>query len=248
MLPSASATPPPTTRPRRRHWRPKLRWFAAEILIVVCGVLIALTLNAWWANRQRAADEAALRAELRRDVVATREILAGRLELSRVGAERARDILRVMADGADGPARDSVLAQVGSVFTFGIWTPANDTYEEALGSGRLALLTDAELRLALTRYRARSARVGDSYRLIQTQYYEELEPFMVANLVYSEVALGTWRDSLVQGPFRTDYDALARSPELWNLVTLRLEWDVDLQASLSLLDTLAADVLDRLDS
>ena len=43
-----------STSPASSHWdwRPKLRWFAAEIVIVVAGVLIALTLNAWWEGRQ----------------------------------------------------------------------------------------------------------------------------------------------------------------------------------------------------
>ena len=36
----------PAPRPPSWDWRPKLRWFAAEITVVVAGVLIALALNA----------------------------------------------------------------------------------------------------------------------------------------------------------------------------------------------------------
>jgi hypothetical protein len=47
--PPASVDPPPAPydSPKRWDWRPKARWFAAEYLIVVLGVLTAVALNAW---------------------------------------------------------------------------------------------------------------------------------------------------------------------------------------------------------
>jgi hypothetical protein len=32
---------------------PRLRWFAAEFLVVVTGVLVALAMNAWCASLER---------------------------------------------------------------------------------------------------------------------------------------------------------------------------------------------------
>ena len=246
--PLASVPDPPAPPPRRWDWRPQARWFAAEIVVVVAGVLIALALNAWWSDRQRDADEAALRAEIRRDVGATREVIAEELDGHRDLAAQARAVLTAMAEAPPGPERDSVLARVGSVFLLGGWLPVNDTYEEALSSGRLALLTDSDLRLALSRYRSAIDDIGGMYDYIGTQYYEELEPFMVANTVYSEVAYDQRRPDLVEAPFATDFDALAESRELWNLLTLRLEWEVALQEYLPRLDALAVDALDHLDS
>lgn len=244
--PSASVAASP--RPRRPWaWQPKLRWFAAEIAVVVCGVLIALALNAWWGARQRNLQETALRAELSSDVVETREVVAAELERRREIADRARAVLSVMADASPGPERDSILATIGGVFVIGVWSPVNDTYEEALGSGRLALLTDPDLRLALNRYRSSLDKIGSYTGLITTQYYQELEPFMVEHTVYSEVGSSWNRYGLVQGaPFATDFDALVESQELWNLLTLRLEWEVVLQRDLPRLDSLAQDVLRRL--
>lgn len=59
-VPPANDSPDPAlpaSPPRQWAWRPKLRWFAAEIVVVVAGVLIALALNAWWGARQDAAAE-----------------------------------------------------------------------------------------------------------------------------------------------------------------------------------------------
>ena len=67
---SATATPetfPPATALPIEHspWRRKLHWFAAEILVVVAGILIALALNAWWEDRQAHALETRSLRELR---------------------------------------------------------------------------------------------------------------------------------------------------------------------------------------
>ena len=51
-------------RRNRFGWRPGLRWFAAEFLVVVCGVLVALALNAWWSGQQSAAQEAVYLVQL----------------------------------------------------------------------------------------------------------------------------------------------------------------------------------------
>ena len=63
----------PASASRRRDWRPGVRWFGAEFLVVVTGILVALALNAWWGSRQDAAREQAyvrqLRAELAVSVI-----------------------------------------------------------------------------------------------------------------------------------------------------------------------------------
>ena len=57
MSESLEATP---ANPRRRmiDWRKSGRWFAAEFLVVVTGVLVALAASAWWTARQEAIHEA----------------------------------------------------------------------------------------------------------------------------------------------------------------------------------------------
>ena len=64
----------------RVDWRPKLRWFGAEILVVVTGVLIALAINAWWQGRQNSQREHAYLSEIRRDLIATETSLQNSIE------------------------------------------------------------------------------------------------------------------------------------------------------------------------
>lgn len=110
------------------------------------------------------------------------------------------------------------------------------TYAEAVNSGRLQLIQDHELRIALAQYEAQIQELNRIYNSIEGQYYGQLEPFMVANTIYSEIAVEWWRESLVVAPFNTDFEALARSHVLWNLLTLRLEQQISVQRSLERLE------------
>jgi hypothetical protein len=231
------------------HVRPRspLRWFAAEIVIVVSGVHIALAINAWWEGQQRARETTALRGELRRDIEATRDAISGKLAASNELAANATRVLDAMTVVSRGPQRDSALALTGSVFTLWSWTPVDDTYREAVGSGRLNLITDPETRLALSRYHSQSDRLGTMPDAITLQYYSLLEPFMVEHAVYTDIASVSWQAALARkSPFHTDFDALARNKELWNLITLRLEWEVAIQHHLNRLDSLAVVALNEL--
>jgi hypothetical protein len=61
-------------------WRRGVRWFAAEFLVVVAGILTALALQGWWAERQdRGAELQVLRqmrTELTRDAADVRTSIA----------------------------------------------------------------------------------------------------------------------------------------------------------------------------
>lgn len=63
---------PPTDRPPaagvRWNWRRAARWFTAEFLVVVTGVLVALALNAWWQDRENTALEQAYLQQLSVDL------------------------------------------------------------------------------------------------------------------------------------------------------------------------------------
>jgi hypothetical protein len=132
------------------------------------------------------------------------------------------------------------------VFILGDWTPVDHTYRQALGSGDLALVRGEELRRRLAAYAGALEEVGSLYRNAEAQYYGQLEPFLVSNTIYSELAAAWWRDRLVRAPFTTDLDALARSRELWNLLTLKLELEEAVITRLERADARAAELAEAL--
>ena len=61
------------------------------------------------------------------------------------------------------------------------------------------------------------------------------------------IELPTARCAVFQGETLEDFDALAQNRELWNLITLRLEWDVVLQDHMTIVSLNADWVLAALD-
>lgn len=151
--PPASAEPPATSPPppRRWDWRPKARWFAAEYLIVVLGVLTAVALNAWWQGRQDAAREqeylVQLVEDLRQteDTYETMEPLWSRRDSS-VGA-----LVRSFRSEAL-PLADSVLTWTGEVVSIQRPFIVTGTADALVETGDINLIRDDSLRSSITQY------------------------------------------------------------------------------------------------
>lgn len=212
-----------------------------EGAVIVVSILLAFGIEAGWAEVVERREARELLQRIRGDVEVTREILDQQIEAQGELAEKARSLLEALARHPE-PDAEEALGTLGSVFVTGGWAPVNTAYREAVSSGRLQLIRDDALRILLTVYEESMEQIDQINAMIETQYYQELEPFLVANTIYSEIAAQWWRDSLVEAPFETDFEALAGSRELWNLLTLRLEAQV---ALLSRLDN-AKSIADRL--
>ncbi len=222
-----------------------------EGVVIVASILLAFAIDAWWDGFRESRETRTLLESIRSDVVATQAVIAENRSDSELVAERARALLGAMAaaDTSADAMRERLLT-LGNIFVIGGWSPINDTYAEAVNSGRLQLIDDDALRIALFRYEAQIEELDQMYLEISEQYYARLEPFLVANTVYSELGAEWWREALVEAPdtpnFRMDFEALGKSRELWNLLTLRLEMEVTVLDRLRRMDARTDEVLELL--
>ena len=144
-------------RQRRWDWRPKVRWFTAEIVVVVAGVLIALALNAWWGARQDAAREQEYLRQLAEDLQET-ETEVERIERRWTRqAASAGKLLRPYRSSSRPPA-DSVLRWMGNLVFVQRPTYITGTATALVETGDLNLIRNDSLRTAITRYLGRIDR------------------------------------------------------------------------------------------
>ena len=146
------ATPPavPASAPRRWDWRPKVRWFTAEYLIVVLGVLTAVAMNAWWGERSDRAQEQQILAQILDDVRQNHD------ELTRddfPGLERqhvAQGSIVATLYGAGPVDEDALLERFASVINSGSrFYPQTAAYESLKSTG-VDLIEDDSLRIEIT--------------------------------------------------------------------------------------------------
>jgi len=130
---------------------PWLRVFV-EGVVIVGSILLALTLDAWWDGVQEREEETELLLGLRQEFIENRQILQGTLVLVEEGVADLRRFVGLTPDQAAQIPSDSAWARVivphRRVFSSGLSVGFLDA---TVGSGKLALIRDSNLRAALAR-------------------------------------------------------------------------------------------------
>lgn len=149
----------------RLDWRAKVRWFAAEYLIVVLGVLTAVVLNAAWQDRQDRQREARYLRQLTSDLSRTLADL-DEVDSAMVSREQASAKLLRAFQTPSPPPKDSLLFWLDGLIQIGRPQPVVTTAEALVASGDVRLLSDS-LQVLVTEY------VG---------FIEEFESYVDGNL------------------------------------------------------------------
>lgn len=139
----------------RQGWRRGVRWFGAEFLVVVTGVLVALAVGAWWQGRQEAVQERAYLRQLAADLHETEQAaLASDAFLRPV--DRAGSRLWLAFYGAEPPPQDTLLAWAERSMWTSTVRPVLGTAEALVATGDLALIRNDSLRTAIIAYLERT--------------------------------------------------------------------------------------------
>ncbi|MEM1117345.1 MAG: hypothetical protein AAF845_07700 [Bacteroidota bacterium] len=212
--PPTSGPPSAASAPRRWDWRPKLRWFAAEYLIVVLGVLTAVGINAWWADRDAQTRERLVLEDLRED------FLFNKAEIQRVRSFSDLslvqfDRLATLPDAAVGSlSPDSVYTYVESTLINVTFDPVTGSLDALIASGNLGLIRDRALRERL-----------NSFLEVLRDSDEEKQA------VFDQLARGLEKQSRLGGPWGSPGTPFPAEPD--DLLRLRNDADYVAHARLT---------------
>jgi hypothetical protein len=218
---------PPAHPPQSWGW---LRWFAAEIAVVVTGVLIALALNAWWGARADRAQETRILQGILADLNLDVRDLESAMNGARARALAADDLLGWIDDpdaglmafdarfqepldaaralAPDPAAPSKALAPMTEQFRFDV---TDATISEAIASGQWRVVRDPGLRRAITLYYTTTASFGRTPDdRVETHAQEFRRTLAAAGLAPT----GTYPDEAVLATLRGDRGLVA---ELKNL-------------------------------
>ena len=144
-------TPTPVVR-ERRSWRGSVRWFAAEFLVVVSGILVALGLQAWYQGQQDARVERVYLNQLLADLDATERDL--RIAIAQDSSRADLGTRVVMAFRSDAPLAPDT-ARSWLKLQFGFFSDPRHvlaTITTLIETGDIKLIDDASLRSAIVAY------------------------------------------------------------------------------------------------
>ena len=234
--PPASVGPPtdlaaPAPPPRRWDWRPKVRWFAAEYLIVVLGVLTAVGINAWWQDQQDATGEASYLALIARDLDQMMDELDELRAYEESQAQNGLAAYRLLSDRDRSPeAQATVSASVRRLTQRRTMRVTNPAYQDLLSTGNLQLIRNAGLRDQVIAFYEQAEREFEIHNLNNVSYVDEMFKratiggglFMLKNEDTQVVASVSTADSLFATVIAGGY---ADAPDpIWRLPDESQEW------------------------
>ena len=133
-------------------WGRRVRWFAAEFLVVVTGVLVALGLQSLYERGENGRRERAYLRQLASELRAT-EVTMATADSFVANADRAGVMLLRSYRVPASP--DSILVWLNLVGRWAFHLPVTGTAEALVTSGDLRLISNDTLRAAITNYVSR---------------------------------------------------------------------------------------------
>jgi hypothetical protein len=213
------------TAPAPAAWRGGVRWFAAEFLVVVTGILVALALQAWYEGRSDAGRERAYLAQLEADLRETERLVDVADAENRSADLAGVRFLRAFY-AATPPPRDSLLAWFGQANSYEVVRPVTATAEALVTTGDLNLVRSDSVRVGLTTYLDHSRRLVASQQTYEYEFlrasddldrkidYAEMIVMRAPPALIDSVARANPMFRLPPGPrrrpFPVDVDALLR--------------------------------------
>lgn len=149
-----------------------------ELVVVVAGILIAFSLDAWWDGRT---ENEWLKSEfesLRQEFTDSRVQLEQRIRLHEMIADRTRYVIEALDDvpmGATAPIPDSVLA---GALVMPTYDPTLGTLEALLASGDLSRLKERKLISLLARWPGMVADVREDEESVVRHVQTQLLPLL----------------------------------------------------------------------
>lgn len=206
------ATASATEKPVRAAWDPRkaLRWFLAEFLVVVAGVLVALAVSAWWQARQERAQESLYLLQLDADLLATETEMREAKAMLTAGAVAAGKVEH--AYWGERPInQDALLDAFMLPWRTSRFRPVLGNIESLVSSGDISVIRSAPLRTALVSYVEWSkARLEDINRYDET-YYRPAVNELQSQLDVSALRLEAWRLRNAGQPHAFDMSSVAAS-------------------------------------
>jgi hypothetical protein len=190
------------------------RYAAREVLLIVIGVLLALTASDWQQRRSARQVELGLLSEINHALAEDAEQLDA--ALGRFNSILARGDVLMSYLGSRAPYADSLDAYFGTMYWFSSRTTAlNTAAYESLKSQGLGLVSDQDLRSEITRV------YEQTYPLLERVRDGEREA--VLGLLRPYVLLH-FRDLIFgQNATPLDYEAVSNDVEFLNLASYRLQ-------------------------
>lgn len=199
-----------------------LLYAIGEIILVVIGILIALSINVWNDNRIA---ENNIQGYYERLIPEIEQVIASSryfVEVRDTLIQKNTKLLKII----DSKNVDSLIANknlLGATATSWEIIVNMPLTKEFLNQNYLSKVENDSLKFHFTEINSLSEKVSTINNGISTQYLNTIEPFFNKYINYSDIALKQYESGIIKGGPKTDFPSLIDNLELWNIITFKLE-------------------------
>ncbi|MCK5443899.1 MAG: hypothetical protein KAJ23_18600 [Maribacter sp.] len=207
----------------------RLSRFLYEALVIICSILIAFSIDAWWSNKSDQTQTRALLATLNMDFKNSKKQL-DELKSNHYELERNLEKLLIWSDTDTLPENykirfDSIL---GAIFWRQVFDPNMGTVESIISSSRFDLIKNQKLLSELTKWRALIENLNEIESSKINHFYNFLYPYLSAKVSLKDFDKGIPRKVQWNHDLTKAYELL-EEPEFLNLIYMHwvIQWNIN---------------------
>lgn len=199
-----------------------LKYAIGEIILVVVGILLALSINNW--NSGRIEQNSIINYYERISIELDQEIASAKRQKkdNNTLIHKNQRALRIL-NSKNLDSLEVLKNLLGATATN--WTSQYSfpITNEFLKQGYLSKIKNDSLKACFKNYSKALKYIEYTNNYNNVQYQNTIEPFFIKNINYTEIALKDYRKDLIKGGPRTEFAQLYDNLEMWNILTFKLE-------------------------
>ena len=197
------------------------KYFLTELVIVVVGILIALSLNSWREDNTNKSREQfylkSLKTDFEHSLVSLNEIY----NQNQDSYSAVKNVLEVIGSGGINLTYDSSKSLMSkNLFGFNRFVPVSGTYKEIISTGSLQILNNDELRIALSSWDDMILRNLQLEDVMFWQYHLINIPYLNRHIARVDFA-GKYNLSVQNRKDKTNYRTIFEDVEFENILLNR---------------------------
>ncbi|MCZ6674070.1 MAG: DUF6090 family protein [Verrucomicrobia bacterium] len=147
--------------------RTYLAYALGEIVLIMVGILLAFTINAWWENRKNWTEERNILLSLNDEFLANKQELVSVVNATEAQENRFVQLQSMSDDEMLALSADEVRLFLRSLNPRRTFDPVRGTVDSLIGAGNLDILSNVELQRAITSFLSTSKDAESSEAIIR---------------------------------------------------------------------------------
>ena len=194
-----------------------LKYAIGEIILVVIGILIALSLNNWKDDLDNQGEETRILIGLKQEFEANLLEVKRNIKLNSATVASSIDLINLIR--SENPFLNTryVDSLLYVVYQFGSFDAQTGLIDEVISSGKLSIINNIELRNRLTSFSGMLDNAEEDYKIRMDYYMNQIVPYLGTYFALinqdQHMDLSSWSETyetkkLTESPFKAKYEEI----------------------------------------